>query len=189
MATVWSLNSITFDNEKKWGGVRNWCHDFSVFWPFSVLTLRASDVRCFGFLCFELTHKSNMAAAGSNGKWDETVLIVTVRQQATFLLAALMLTHIFDAIYRHIVSLRWRYIRAKFFNWAFSFISLDLSTSCQRSWHVWIHLHGNIVRSLWGSDMGWYSWVRSYWSLTIAVSCCVVHTTVLHKTVIYVWSV
>ena len=150
VATVWSLNSISFDNEKKWGGVRNWCHDFSVFWPFGVLTLRASDIRCFGFRCFEPTHISNMAAAESNGKWDETVLIVTVRQQATFVLAAPMLTHIFDAICRDIALLRLRYIGAKFFNWTFIFISVDLCTSCQRTWYVWIHLHGNIVRS-------WYS--------------------------------
>ena len=40
--------------------------------------------------------------------------------------------------------------RAKFFNLTFIFISVDLCTSCQRTWYVWIHLHGNIVRS-------WYS--------------------------------
>ena len=160
-------------------------------WFFGVLTLRCFYPSGFWRSVFWLSvfwTDTYIQYGCSRVKWDETVLIVTVRQQATFLLAALMQTDIFDAIYSHIVSLRLRYIRAKFFNWAFSFISVDLSTSCQRSWHVWIHLHGNIVRSLWGSDMGWYSWVRGYWSLTIAVSCCVVHTTVLHKTVIYVWS-
>ena len=52
ISAIWYICMTWHDSSMIWYSVSNlgsWYHDFSVFWPFSVLALRCSGVRCLGF--------------------------------------------------------------------------------------------------------------------------------------------